>query len=179
MSDATADPEAGADAAGTDGDGGETAGKKKGGKGPLIGLVGALLLGGGGFFATYSGMLALPFGGDDQASHAPAHAEPEPLGETAFLPLGDIIVSLGARATAGNLHFSGDLEVDPAYLEDVTLLTPRILDVTNTYLRAVEERDLADPAAMNRIRAQLLRRIQIVTGEGRVRDLLITDFVLN
>jgi len=30
-----------------------------------------------------------------------------------------------------------------------------------------------------RIRAHLLRRIQIVTGEGRVRDLLVTEFVLN
>jgi flagellar FliL protein len=29
------------------------------------------------------------------------------------------------------------------------------------------------------MRAQLLRRIQIVTGEGRVRDLLVTEFVLN
>jgi flagellar FliL protein len=32
---------------------------------------------------------------------------------------------------------------------------------------------------MARLRAQMLRRIQVVTGEGRVRDLLITEFVLN
>jgi flagellar FliL protein len=31
---------------------------------------------------------------------------------------------------------------------------------------------------MTRLRAQMLRRIQVVTGEGRVRDLLITRFVL-
>ena len=30
-----------------------------------------------------------------------------------------------------------------------------------------------------RLRAQMLRRVQMVTGEGRVRDLLITEFVLN
>ena len=33
--------------------------------------------------------------------------------------------------------------------------------------------------ALIRLRAQMLRRIQVVSGEGRVRDLLITEFVLN
>ena len=56
---------------------------------------------------------------------------------------------------------------------------PRIVDVLNTYLRAVEVRDLEEPAAMARLRAQMLRRVQVVTGEGRVRDLLVTEFVLN
>ena len=36
-----------------------------------------------------------------------------------------------------------------------------------------------DPAALPRLRAQMLRRIQVVLGEGKVRDLLVTEFVLN
>jgi flagellar protein FliL len=56
---------------------------------------------------------------------------------------------------------------------------PRIVDVLNGYLRAVEVREFEDPAALVRLRAQMLRRVQIVTGEGRVRDLLVTEFVLN
>jgi flagellar FliL protein len=56
---------------------------------------------------------------------------------------------------------------------------PRILDVLNGYLRAIDIAQLEDPSALLRIRAHMLRRIQIVTGEGRVRDLLITEFVLN
>ena len=62
---------------------------------------------------------------------------------------------------------------------EVVLLKPRILDVMNGYLRAVEVQELADPHALVRLRSQMLRRIQIVTGEGRVRDLLVTEFVLN
>jgi flagellar FliL protein len=54
-----------------------------------------------------------------------------------------------------------------------------VLDVLNTYLRAVQARDIEDPAALARLRAQMLRRIQVVTGDGQVRDLLITEFVLN
>jgi hypothetical protein len=64
-------------------------------------------------------------------------------------------------------------------VEDVTLLKPRILDVLNSYLRAIDTAAIEDPQAMARLRAQMLRRVQIVTGEGRVRDLLITEFVLN
>ena len=61
----------------------------------------------------------------------------------------------------------------------MTLLRPRILDVLNGYLRAVEVAELEDPSALVRLRAQMLRRIQVVAGEGRVNDLLISEFVLN
>ena len=67
----------------------------------------------------------------------------------------------------------------PKGADEVTLLIPRILDVLNGYLRAVEVSELGDPNALVRLRSQMLRRIQIVTGEGRVRDLLVTEFVLN
>ncbi|MEO1000855.1 MAG: flagellar basal body-associated FliL family protein, partial [Pseudomonadota bacterium] len=56
---------------------------------------------------------------------------------------------------------------------------PRILDVLNTFLRALHPSDLEDPSALPQLRGHMLRRIQIVTGEGRVRDLLVTEFVIN
>lgn len=155
-------------------------GKKKGGKGGLIiGLVLMLVLGGGGFFAVYSGMLALPFGGGEE--HAKEEHAPKPppdLPPTAFVPLDDIVISLGRGARARHLVMGAELEVEPLYQAEVEMLKPRVLDVLNTYLRALDEKDVQDPAAMARLRAQMLRRIQTVTGEGRVRDLLITRFVL-
>jgi flagellar FliL protein len=56
---------------------------------------------------------------------------------------------------------------------------PRVVDVLNGFLRAVDVTDLEDPAALLRLRAQMLRRVQIVTGEGAVRDLLVMEFVVN
>ena len=154
-------------------------GTKKGGKGGLIiGLVLMLVLGGGGFFAVYSGMLALPFGGEEKAEEAHAPPPPADLPPTAFVPLGEIVISLGAGARAHHLVLAADLEVEPQFQAEVELMKPRVLDVLNTYLRALDEKDVANPASMARIRAQMLRRIQTVTGEGRVRDLLITRFVL-
>ena len=62
------------------------------------------------------------------------------------------------------------IEVAPESLNDVTTMTPRILDVLNTFLRAVDERDFELPRGMLRLRAQMLRRVQLVTPQGVVRD---------
>jgi len=140
----------------------------------LIGLVLALLLGGAGFYATWSGMI---LAGEE---HAEAEdVVPGPLTGIAFVPLETMVVSLGPDSGSAHLRFTAQVEVVDTAAADVTLLTPRILDVLNSYLRAIDTASIEDPQAMARLRAQMLRRIQIVTGEGRVRDLLITEFVLN
>jgi flagellar protein FliL len=95
------------------------------------------------------------------------------------VPIEPVIVSLGAGGEGKHLRFRAQLEVTSAHTAEVTLLLPRILDVLNSYLRALDPRELQDPAALLRVRAQLLRRIQMVTGEGRVRDLLVSEFVMN
>jgi flagellar FliL protein len=164
---------------------------KTGKLGLILGLVGALALGGGGFYAVYAGMLQpsalLGGGGHDTGGHASGghgsggHGVPEPaaLADVAFVPMDPIMISLNPGGTARHLRFSGQLEVAPEDAATVAALMPRVLDVLNTYLRAVQARDIEDPAALARLRAQMLRRIQVVTGDGQVRDLLITEFVLN
>lgn len=149
--------------------------RRRRGKGLLVGLVLALALGGGGFWAVYSGVI-------DPAALKPGksdHAEAAHPADIAFVPLEPIMISLAPGAAARHLRFGAELEVAPGHAGEVTQVMPRILDVLNTYLRAVDVRDLEAPASVPRLRAQMLRRIQVVTGEGRVRDLLITEFVLN
>ncbi len=140
----------------------------------LLGLVLAMLLGGGGFYATYAGLIL----GHAEDEHA-LEAVPGPLQGIAFVPLETMVVSLGPDSGSAHLRFTAQVEVVDAAAADVTLLTPRILDVLNSYLRAIDTKLIEDPSAMAKLRAQMLRRIQMVTGEGRVRDLLITEFVLN
>ncbi len=153
----------------------QEAAPKKSKKPLIIGVLLAVVLGGGGFFATYSGMILGP-----AAAPAAGHETPaSPLPDIAFVPVDPLIITLGSSQDGRNLRFSSQIEVSSAYKADVTLLLPRIIDVMNGYLRAIDPAELDDPATLMRIRAQLLRRIQLVTGEGRVRDLLVTEFVLN
>ena len=161
--------------------------KKKGKAGLIVGLVAALALGGGSFYAVSSGIVdpasLLGGGGGDQeggrasGGHGggPAAA---PSADTAFVSMDPIAISLAPGGSARLLRFTGQLEVAPESAAEVAGLMPRVLDVLNTYLRAVEIRDLEEPASLVKLRAQMLRRVQVVTGEGKVRDLLITEFVL-
>lgn len=166
--------------------------KKKKKLGMVLGLVGALALGGGGFYAVYAGLvdpMALVSGGGGEGGghgeaaggHGEAAAEGGVsfYGDVAFVPMDPIMISLPPGASAKHLRFTGQLEVAPDHAAEVAGLMPRVTDVLNTYLRAVEVRDLEEPSSMARLRAQMLRRIQVVTGEGRVQDLLVSEFVMN
>jgi flagellar FliL protein len=146
----------------------------------IVGLVLMLGLGGGGFFAARSGMIP-GLGGKGDAQHAAGaeEAEVEPLPDIAFVPLEPIIISLSGDDGRRHLRFTAQLEVNKAYEAEVQLLVPRVLDMLNGYLRAVDARTLEDAAALVRLRAQIIRRVQLVTGEGRVRDVLLTEFVIN
>jgi len=168
-------------------------GTKRRSKLPLIlGLVGCLVLGAGGFAAAFTGLL--PIGGGGTDSHAApgvdsgdgtAHGEPaagdhggQALDAT-FVPIEPLIINLGEGGSNRHLRFRAELEVESGFGSEVAALMPRVVDVMNGYLRAVSVADLEEPAALVRLRAQLLRRIQVATGEGRVRDLLVMEFVLN
>ncbi len=152
----------------------EAAPKKRSRLPLILGLGLAVTLGAGGFYATWSGLLFAP--ADSHAEDAQAVSK---LPDVEFVAIEPLVISLGPGAQSTHLRFAAQLEVDRMHQREVTHLLPRILDVLNGYLRAVELADLENPASLVRLRAQMLRRIQIVTGEGRVRDLLVTEFVLN
>ncbi|MCP3970153.1 MAG: flagellar basal body protein FliL [Rhodobacteraceae bacterium] len=156
---------------------GEEEPPKKKSKLPLIlGVVLALVLGGGGFFAVYSGMiLAPPTVGEHHADEEDAR----PLPEVAFVPVDPLVINLGQGSSNRHLKFRAQLEVEPSAEKEIVTMLPRVTDVLNGYLRAVSIAELEEPTSLIKLRAQMLRRIQIVTGEGRVHDLLIMEFVLN
>jgi flagellar FliL protein len=150
-----------------------TSGRRRIGRRPILaGLALAPVAAAGGYFAVRSGFL--PMGGN-VASEAAATT----LLDVAFLPVDPMVISIGRGGLTRHLRFEAQLEVDPLKAQDVALLMPRIVDVLNGFLRAVDVADLEDPAALLRLRAQMLRRVQIVAGEDAIRDLLVMEFVVN
>ncbi|WP_375262467.1 flagellar basal body-associated protein FliL [Palleronia sp.] len=168
--------------------------KRKGKKGLAIGLVLALVLGAGGFYATFSGMIL--GSGDAAEDHAqageeshdsdgdPAQAEimleqGGDITDVAFLPVTPIVVSLTGPNASRHLRFRAELEVAKEQSSAVEHLMPRVMDVMNAYLRALDPDSLNDAGALIELRAQLLRRVALVVGANRVRDVLVMEFVLS
>ena len=150
---------------------------EKSSKLPLIlGLTAAVLGAVGGFFATFHGLI-LPTESVQQTEAD--FVEPNALPDITFVSVEPIVASLSNAAQGRHLRFRAKLEVPSKYKTDVETVLPRVVDVLNGYLRALELHDIESPSSLTRIRAQMLRRIQIVAGPGRVNDLLIMEFVLN
>jgi flagellar FliL protein len=143
----------------------------------ILGLGLALAGAGGGFYAVQAGLV--PIG--ESAPYPATSKKDAPYNffdaEIAFVPVDPLVISLedGAR----HLRIRAQLETEHKDAQDIERLMPRVVDVLNTYLRALEPEDLTRSASLMRLRAQMLRRVQVVVGATRVRDLLIMEFVVN
>ena len=159
-------------------DAGEEA-PSKGSKLPLIiGLVLALIGGAGGFQATRMGLL--PFGPQTVEAEDAAPQTPVLITEdVAFVALDPINVTLPPGSEKSLLRLSLELDVTPQNAAAVEAIRPRLTDILNTYLHAVQISDLESPSALLWLRTQMLHRVQVVAGPGIIRDLLITEFILN
>ena len=152
----------------------------------LVACILALAAGGGGFYAVYSRLLVLPFigGGEGEPDTvASGHGggpggSAHPFEPGAFIHLEPLIITLGPQSQSEHLKITLAIEVGPGRVAEVEAVKPRVIDILNGFLRAVDEREFEVPRSMERLRAQMLRRVKLVTPEGAVRDLLIQEFVL-
>lgn len=101
------------------------------------------------------------------------------VGETGVYTPEAIVVSIRPSGRVKHLKLAIAVETDVD--SEATFLAHelRIRDALNTYLRAVDVAALEDPAAMDRIRAQIARRIELVVSPAHVGAVLITDFILS
>lgn len=142
----------------------------------VIGVVLMLCGGGAGFYATFSGLLFAPEGKEPQVV---AKSTSDKKDAPSFVSVDPIIVALSDRNNLRHLKFRAQLEVVAEYKEEVESMMPRVIDVFNIYLRALETPDIQKPEALHRIKSELLSRISIVLGDGRVTNLLIMEYVIS
>ena len=144
----------------------------------IIGLVLFLVAAGGGFYATSSGKLSLASILGESKEKPEKQTKMASAPALTFLPVGEIVVPLGPSAQAKYLLLTAEIEVSSEDTETLQAMLPRIRDLFNTYLRAVEARDLEQPDATMRLRDQLLRRLRVIADPLSPRDILFTSFIL-
>lgn len=141
----------------------------------FISVLAALIGGIAGFYATNSRMIL------DTLSWESSESPTDTKGgipDVSYIEIDQITISINPISQGRHLIFRTQLEVPSGQEEYVRSSLPRIVDVMNGYLRALEVKDLESPAILPRIRAQLLRRIQIVIGSDNINDLLVMEFVI-
>ena len=139
----------------------------------ILSLVAALIGGVAGFYATNSRMIF-----DTYTWNSPDSSTAQQETSISYIEIDQITISINPISQGRHLIFRTQLEVPKAQEDHVRSILPRIVDVMNGYLRALEVKDLESTAILPRIRAQLLRRIQIVTGSDSINDLLVMEFVI-
>lgn len=158
----------------------ETPGRKPRGKRRLILLlVPVLLLGGGAAAAWFFVPAVQGLLGGHAAGGEPTPAAVAASTRPSFVEFPEMTLSLPNAGRPRQLRLKLAVEVvgDAAAVQP-DLLSPRIYDSLVLYLRTLREGEMEGALAMDRLRGDLHRRFELVLGPGKVRDVLITSFVV-
>lgn len=159
--------------------------KKKKGRFPLILLALVLLLGGGGagawFFvpAVQDAVRKIIPGGAAPSEEAEGALPAAPAGKPIFVEFPEMTITLpnGGRTRQLKIRLAAEILGDPA-LVTPEVLGPRVYDSLVLYLRTLRDSEMEGALAMDRLRADLHRRLELVLGPGKLRDILVTSFVV-
>ncbi len=157
--------------------------KKPSRKGRLLmmGIAAVLLLGGGAgaawvFVPGAQDAVLSMIGKGTEAEASTTPAAPQ---RPVFVELPEMTLTLpnAGRPRQLRLKLAFEVNADPAQ-PPPELLTPRVYDSLILYLRTLRDGELEGALAMDRLRGDLHRRLDLLLGEGKVRDVLITGLVV-
>jgi flagellar FliL protein len=153
---------------------GGAAGKPKSSKKLLLFVIApllVLLLAGGGAYFFLAGKK------DEAAEQAEPPPPPKP---SVFYKLPDMLVTLGTvngRASFLKITVSLELESDED-VRRVQSVMPRVVDAMYVYLRELRIEDLRGVTALNRLRAELLARVNMTVQPTHVTDVLLQEVLV-
>jgi flagellar protein FliL len=136
---------------------------------PLI-----LLAAGGGAYFWFHGHADKPTAAAESASPPGAAAKP------AFVDIPEMSVTLPNNGQPRQLRIRLSLELAPKGPDAPTAsaLSPKVYDMVLTYLRTLTDPEIQGSLAIDRIRGDLYRRLELLLGPNVVRDVLITSLIV-
>ena len=103
-----------------------------------------------------------------------------PVIQTTFFEIPDLIVNLNTSGRkSAFLKIKISLEItDPADIDTINQMLPRIVDNFQVYLRELRIEDLQGSAGMYRLHEELLRRVNIAGRPAKVKDVLFKEMLV-
>ena len=157
--------------------------KKKGLSGKKLVLfivLPLLLVGGGGAGAYFSGLLDSVLGVEQAGEGDEFDTKAEAMEPSVFHELPTMLVNLNEAGKRANyLKISIKLELtNEEDVASVMTIQPRIIDRFQVYLRELRVEDLEGSAGMQRLREELLNRVNKVAHPVQVRDVLFAELLV-
>jgi len=134
-----------------------------------LGVVPLSLTGGGVYAVQHFGMW--PFGQGKPTAQAT---------RPAFVDLPEMALTLpnGGQPRQMRIKLSLELAAGRPETPPSELLTPKVYDALLTYFRTLRDGEIQGSLALDRMRGDLYRRLNLVLGPGVLRDVLITSLVV-
>lgn len=169
-----------AKAASPDAESDATEGSGKSGSSLIFQIIMVLVVGAASFAAVFLLPRDEPASTEHGSEHGSEHADAEPeldlAPDTTFLELTPLTLSLSDNRRT--LKIGITLEVISGEEGYIDPDDPKIRDAFMGYLRSLRTEQLEDAAFMAQMRAQLLRRAEVILGPGKIHGILITDFLV-
>jgi len=173
-------PEAGGEegAEGAEGEGGEAAPAKKSKKKLIIiAAVAVLALGGIAAGVVFSGVLSKS---EKKAEGVELDEHGNPINKTVYYTLPEFLINLNTASKSSSfLKTTVILELSkPTDVPIIESNLPRLVDSINTYLRELRSSDLAGSAGIQRLREEILLRVNKAVAPLQVTDVLFKEIVV-
>ena len=158
--------------------------KKSGGKLKIILFAGIpvllILIAAGVIFFTSFGrqLVGLEVEGDVEAVEEEVVELPENI---TYYEMPELLVNIQTNSSKRKpyLRLAVKFEVhDPEHIQTLDLLKPRIIDSFQVYLRELRVDDLEGSAGSQRLKEELLKRVNAVSAPAKVMDVLFQVFVV-
>ena len=116
----------------------------------------------------------------DDESQAKVEEVVVPTVQTTFFEIPDLIVNLNTSGRkSAFLKIKISLEIaNPADIDIINQMLPRIVDNFQVYLRELRIEDLQGSAGMYRLHEELLRRVNIAVRPAKVKDVLFKEMLV-
>jgi flagellar protein FliL len=131
-----------------------------------------LVLAGGGAWGAYSFFLS---GKKEEKVAVPVVKPPT------FLDLPDVLVNLAGTAPDKTQYLKVKLVLelaDPALIEQIKPVLPRVMDTFQVFLRELRPTDLEGSAGTYRLKEELTRRVNAAIAPGRINAVLFKEFLV-
>ena len=139
-----------------------------------------LLIGGGVGVAVMLGLFSSAPPANPDEEQVQVEEVVAPSVQTTFFEIPDLIVNLNTSGRKSVfLKIKISLEIaDPADIDTINQLLPRIVDNFQVYLRELRVQDLQGSAGMYRLHEELLRRVNIAVRPAKVKDVLFKEMLV-